>query len=61
MSAMRVCVAGWVDKNSGGRDLPSCLPFFDDGQILAAFLNIGLEVILGLAAVWLGGTLSRLL
>jgi CrcB protein len=35
--------------------------FFDDGQILAAFLNIGLEVILGLAAVWLGGTLSRLL
>lgn len=34
--------------------------FLDDGQILAAFLNVGLHVILGLVAVWLGGFLSRM-
>jgi CrcB protein len=34
--------------------------FLDDGQIIAASLNVGLHVILGLVAVWLGGFLSRI-
>ena len=35
--------------------------FINDGQILGASLNVGLQVMLGLAAVWLGSCLSRLI
>lgn len=34
--------------------------FARDGQWTATMLNIGLQVVLGLAAVWLGHILSRL-
>jgi len=35
--------------------------FLNDGQIVMASLNVGLQVILGLVAVWLGSCLSRLI
>jgi CrcB protein len=33
----------------------------NDGQVVAASFNVGLQVLLGLFAVWIGGFLSRLL
>jgi len=35
--------------------------FLNDGQVVAASFNVGLQVLLGLVAVWIGGFLSRLL
>jgi len=35
--------------------------FLNDGQVVAASFNVGLQVLLGLVAVWIGGCLSRLL
>jgi CrcB protein len=35
--------------------------FLNDGQFALASLNVGLQVILGLVAVWSGGCLSRLM
>lgn len=34
--------------------------FFNDGQMVPGLINIGVQVTLGLAAVWLGTTLARL-
>jgi len=35
--------------------------FLEDGQIVAASLNVGVQVIFGLVSVWLGGLISRIL
>jgi CrcB protein len=34
--------------------------FFTDGQTLPGLMNIGMQIALGLAGVWLGTTLARL-
>ena len=34
---------------------------FNNGQTLPGLLNIGIQIALGLAAVWLGSSLARLL
>lgn len=34
--------------------------FFNNGEMLPGLINIGVQIVLGLAAVWLGSTMARL-